>query len=124
MKYISNALFAICISITAIAQEAPIKQTISSQPDPQKKLLIAEVACGECKFGMKGKSCELAIKMFGKPIFVDGTNLDDHGDAHAKEGLCNAVRLANVQGEILNNRFKATYFKLITPTTTPPTNKK
>ncbi|MEO6232923.1 MAG: DUF6370 family protein [Ferruginibacter sp.] len=77
------------------------------------KMQVVEVACGECKFGMKGKSCDLAVRINGKAYFVDGTNIDDHGDAHAKDGFCNAVRMANVQGEIVDGRFKATYFKLI-----------
>ncbi|CAN5372739.1 DUF6370 family protein [soil metagenome] len=79
----------------------------------QGKMQAVEVACGECRFGMNGKSCDLAVRINGKPYFVDGTNIDDHGDAHAKDGFCNAIRMANVQGEIVDGRFKATYFKLM-----------
>lgn len=79
----------------------------------QGKMQVVEVACGECKFGMKGKSCDLAVRINGKAYFVDGTNIDDHGDAHADDGFCNSVRMANVQGEIVDGRFKAIYFKLI-----------
>ena len=31
----------------------------------------------------------------------------------AEDGFCNAVRKAEVQGEIVNDRFKVTYFKLL-----------
>ena len=84
-----------------------------SRPDPNKKIQIVETACGECQFKLSGKGCELAVRIDGKSYFVDGTNIDSHGDAHAKDGFCNAVRKAEVQGEIVNDRFKVTYFKLL-----------
>ena len=49
----------------------------------------------------------------GKAYFVDGTHINDHGDAHAKQGFCNSIRKAEVQGELIDERFKVTYFKLI-----------
>jgi hypothetical protein len=84
-----------------------------STPDPAKKIQVVETACGECQFKLTGKGCDLAVRMDGKAHFVDGTDIDSHGDAHAKDGFCNAVRKAEVQGELVNNRFKVTYFKLI-----------
>ena len=82
-------------------------------PDPAKKILIVEAACGECQFKLEGKGCNLAVRMDGKAFFVDGTEIDSHGDAHAKDGFCNAVRKAEVQGDVVSNRFKVTYFKLV-----------
>lgn len=82
-------------------------------PDPNKKIMVIEAACGECQFKLKGDDCDLAVRIDGKAYFVDGTNIDSHGDAHAKDGFCNAVRKAEVQGELVNNRFKVTYFKLL-----------
>jgi hypothetical protein len=84
-----------------------------STPDPNKKIQIVETACGECQFKLSGKGCELAVRIDGKSYFVDGTDIDSHGDAHAKDGFCNAIRKAEVQGEIVNDRFKVTYFKLL-----------
>ena len=84
-----------------------------SQPDLTKKIQKAEASCGECQFKMEGKGCHLAVRIDGKTYFVDGTSLDDHGDAHAKDGFCEAIRKAEVQGEIVDNRFKATYFKIV-----------
>lgn len=81
--------------------------------DSTKKVQQVETACGECQLAMTGKGCHLAVRIDGKNYFVDGTDIDDHGDAHAKEGFCNAIRKADVQGEIVDNRFKATYFKLV-----------
>ena len=85
-----------------------------STPDPNKKIQIVETACGECRFKLAGKGCDLAVRVDGKAYFVDGTDIDSHGDAHAKDGFCNAVRKAKVQGEIVNDRFKVTYFQLLT----------
>jgi hypothetical protein len=44
---------------------------------------------------------------------VDGSGIDDHGDAHASDGLCKKIRPAMVTGHIENGRFKATRVKLI-----------
>lgn len=79
---------------------------------PVEKMIV-EAACGECQFHMKGKGCQLAVLINNKPYFVDGTSIDDHGDAHSKEGFCNATRKAEVSGQIVNNRFVATSFKLL-----------
>jgi hypothetical protein len=91
-----------------------------AQTTPQKeattKVLsnkVVDIACGECQFKMKGKDCELAVKIDGKAYFVDGKNIDDFGDAHGEHGFCNAVSKAEVSGEIVNNRFKATSIKLL-----------
>ena len=74
---------------------------------------IVEASCGECQFDMPGEGCDLAIRMAGKSYYVDGSSIDDHGDAHDKSGLCNCVRKARVTGEIKGERFVATSFKLI-----------
>ena len=74
---------------------------------------IVEAACGECQFAMPGTGCDLAVRIDGEDYFVDGTGIDDHGDAHANEGLCNAVRKARVSGEMREGRFVATAFELL-----------
>lgn len=89
-----------------IATQAQSKKTTEK---PQ----IVETACGECQFGMKGKSCDLAVRIDGKPYFVDGTTIDEHGDAHAEDGFCNKIRKASVTGKVKNGRFKATSFTLL-----------
>lgn len=87
--------------------------TDTTPPDPSKKLLIVEAACGQCRLGLPGKGCNLAIRLEGKSYFVDGSSIDDHGDAHAHDGFCNAVRKAKVQGSVVNNRFLSSYFRLV-----------
>ncbi|HEX8314914.1 MAG TPA: DUF6370 family protein [Flavisolibacter sp.] len=84
-----------------------------NKPGSTKKLLTVEASCGQCKLGLKGKGCSLAVRIDGKAYFVDGTEIDSHGDAHADDGFCNKIRKAAVQGEVVNSRFKATYFKLL-----------
>jgi hypothetical protein len=88
------------------------KKSAINIPGTTGEIIIAEAACGQCRFGMPGKSCDLAVRINGKAYFVDGTNIDDHGDAHAKDGFCEAVRIAEVQGTVEDGRFKASYFKL------------
>ncbi len=114
MKKAVIMFFCSVFFLTVMGQNKEIKKT---KPDAGKKLLLAEAACGECKFGMPGKSCDLAVRIEGRSYFVDGTNIDSHGDAHARDGFCEAIRKAEVQGEVINNRFKASYFKLISDST-------
>jgi hypothetical protein len=78
-----------------------------------KKTQIVEASCGQCQFKMEGHGCDLAVRMDGKSYFVDGTSLDSHGDAHAEDGFCSVIRKAEVTGEVVDNRFKATSFKLL-----------
>ena len=77
------------------------------------KVQIVEASCGQCQFGMKEKGCDLAVRIDGKSYFVDGTAIDSHGDAHANDGFCAAIRKAAVVGEIKNNRFVVSSFKLL-----------
>ena len=97
------------ISFDAAAQAQPD----TTKPDKTKELMEVEAACGQCQFELSGTGCNLAVRIKGKAYFVDGTAIDDHGDAHAKDGFCNAVRRANVQGIVKDNRFKSSYFKLV-----------
>ncbi len=110
MKTLFTLLVFSFFATTAIGQHNEVKP---AKPDTTKKLLTVEAACGQCQLGLAGKSCDLAVRIDGKSYFVDGTDIDKHGDAHAKDGFCNAIRKAEVQGEIVDNRFKATYFRLI-----------
>jgi hypothetical protein len=99
-------LFAIVLFFTVVITSAQDKK-VALKPQ------IVEVSCGECQFGMKGKSCDLAVRIDGKSYFVDGAKIDDYGDSHAKDGFCEAIRKAEVTGEIVDNRFKATTFTLL-----------
>jgi hypothetical protein len=84
-------------------------QDKKEEPKPQ----IVEASCGQCQFGMEGHGCELAVRMDGKSYFVDGSSIDSHGDAHADDGFCAAIRKAEVVGKVVDNKFKVTSFKLL-----------
>lgn len=72
-----------------------------------------ELACGQCQFKLPGSRCDLAIRVEGRACFVDGSSIDDHGDAHAEDGLCNAIRKAKVSGTICDGRFKAAKIEVV-----------
>ena len=69
-------------------------------------------SCGMCNFGMKNKSCSLAIQINDIAYNVKGTDIEDHGDSHAKDGFCNAIRVAQVSGNIKKKVFIAETFVL------------
>ena len=100
-----------CLLITFISNGQE-KNLAISKPNPELKVQKLKTACGQCMFGMAGKDCTLALRIKNKTYLVEGTSIDDHGDAHASNGFCNKVRKAEVQGEIIDKKFRVTYFKL------------
>jgi len=80
-----------------------------------KKPHIVEASCGQCNFGLTDKKgCDLAVKIDGKAYWVTGTDISKHGDAHASDGFCATVRKAEVTGAIVDGKFAATSFNLLT----------
>ena len=80
----------------------------------EQKTQIVEASCGQCQFGMKDKpGCDLAVRIDGKSYFVEGTDINKHGDAHAHDGFCSAIRQAEVVGEVKDNKFVVSHFKLL-----------
>lgn len=101
-------LFIILMSI--LISNCNKKETKSMDVQPSQ---LMEVACGECMFGLPGDDCDLAVRFDGKAYFVTGTGIDDHGDAHADDGLCNTIRQAEVKGELTGESFHVTELKLL-----------
>ncbi len=70
-------------------------------------------SCGMCNFSMKSqKECNLAIQIGEKSYLVQGTKMSELGDSHAKDGMCNVVRIANVVGSVKDGVFFADSFDL------------
>ena len=70
-------------------------------------------SCGMCNFSMKSqKECNLAIQIGEKSYLVQGTKMSELGDPHAKDGMCNVVRIANVVGSVKDGVFFADSFDL------------
>ena len=110
MKKLFSLLVLSFLVHGAIAQATT---TINPNKNITDSFRIVKAGCGECRFGMKGNGCQLAVRINGKPYFVDGTNIDEHGDAHANDGLCNKIRKASVSGKLENDRYVATSFRLL-----------
>lgn len=71
-------------------------------------------SCGMCNFGESvAKGCALSIKINNNAYLVKNSGINDHGDSHASNGFCKAVRLANVKGQVKKGKFMATSFVLL-----------
>ena len=88
-----------------------------NKPKPQSAMkinLIVDASCAKCQFDKKSdKDCLLAVEIHSDIYYVEGTTIDDHGDAHAEEGFCNSIRQAKVKGNIVDGRFEVTFFELL-----------
>ena len=105
MKLLWTLGLFVTLSMNSVAQQSLAKK--------KQKTQIVEASCGICQFSMEGNSCDLAVRIDGKAYYVEGAKMDDHGDAHGANGMCNEVRKAKVQGKIVGDKFVASSFKLI-----------
>ena len=87
-------------------------RTVNEPPAADDTGRLVEASCGQCQFDLPGQGCTLAVRIDGIAYFVEGSGIDDHGDAHSADGLCNAIRSATVEGEIEDGRFIARSFVL------------
>ena len=74
---------------------------------------LVEASCGQCNFGLEAPGCHLAVKIGEKAYFVDGTSIDEHGDAHSHDGFCEVVKNAKVTGEVIDGRFAVNTFEIV-----------
>ncbi len=111
-----SAVASFLIGCQSQIDPAPMGSHQESSPETvaqQYREVIVDAACGQCQFGLPGSSCDLAVRIDGASYFVDGTGIDDHGDAHSSDGFCNAVRRARVSGQVHEGRFVATHFEVL-----------
>ena len=106
---IASLLFALSLGATVAAQA----QTVPAVAQAPSDTLLLDAGCGQCRLGLPGKGCDLAVRFQGKAYFVAGTGIDAHGDAHARDGFCNAVRQVRVRGAVVDNKFRVSYFQLV-----------
>ena len=89
----------------------------NNTPVQQAQTLEVGFGCATCIYDMEGVTgCVLAVEINGKHYLVDGVDIDDLGDAHAADGLCNAERQGTIIGSIEGDRFVATSASLTPPT--------
>ena len=97
---------------TAEVSESPADSTAATGESAWVASVV-EASCGQCQFGLEGNDCDLAVRIDGVAYFVDGTSIDEHGDAHANDGFCNAILDARVTGKVEADRFVAASFELL-----------
>jgi hypothetical protein len=110
-----NLIHAGCGSCNVSSKKTvvPVGEFVTAISDDGivKGLVLA--SCGMCNFGMKNqRHCSLAIQVNEQSYVVKGTGIEDHGGSHAKDGFCNAVRVASVTGTVKNGLFLAESFEL------------
>ena len=108
-----NILLILFLSVSFSILNAQTKTTKAAPAAKPAGTQIVEAYFCHCQFYMNWNDCDLAVRINGKAYFVDGTGIDDHGDSHAKDGFCEKIRKAEIKGSLVNNRFLATYFKLL-----------
>lgn len=100
------------LSLLLFACRADGRYAVASKPATEER--IVEAGCGECIFEIPGATgCPLAVRIDGRAYLVRGSGIDDHGDAHAPDGLCNSARRARVRGRIEGDEFVAEAFELL-----------
>ena len=99
-------------NLTNKKADKPMGDFVTKINDDRTVSGLVLTSCGMCNFGMRNRKCSLAIQINDKAYDVKGTKIDDHGDSHAKDGFCNAVRIAKVSGQVKKNVFIADAFEL------------
>lgn len=95
---------------TATAEATGAKEATTVAATTQ----TVEAGCATCIYDMKDVTgCKLAVKIDGKAYLVSGKSMDDLGDAHAADGLCNIARKAEVTGKLDGDRFVVTKMALL-----------
>ncbi|MBT8196806.1 MAG: hypothetical protein KJO64_10270 [Bacteroidia bacterium] len=109
-KYILSLSFVLAFASYSV--HAQTEETVSTE-ETVKTMQVVEASCGTCNFGLEGSGCSLAVKIDGKAYPVDGVDFHALGDAHAEHGLCNATRVAEINGEIKDGVYMASSFNLM-----------
>ncbi len=122
MKTLLTLLLGIGLASAApaVAQTGAAGAAAAGAAAAPTDTLLVDAACGQCRLGLPGKGCDLAVRVAGRAYFVEGTGIDSHGDAHSSTGFCNAIRQARVQGKVVGDTFNVSYFQLVPVPTVAP----
>ena len=70
-------------------------------------------SCNKCNLGKsKNKKCSMGVKI-GDKVYSLKNDEHDHNAAHNSDGICNAMRIAYVEGVVKSNEIDAKYFQLV-----------
>ena len=114
--FTTSHLYAKCGRCGVDLPPAPKKSsslvTVVPESGDVEGLVIA--SCGMCNFGTKNsRGCSLEIKIGDMFYPVVGSSIHDHGDAHGKDGMCSAVRVAYTRGKIKKGKLHTRNFVLL-----------
>ena len=101
IKYIYSSFitFLLIIDFSTVAQQ------FSPHKPGMRVNLIVDASCASFQFNKADDECLLAVEINAEMYYVDGTTIDDHGDAHGSEGFCSVIRKAHVEGVVDGNKF-------------------
>jgi len=109
IKYI----FSLFITFLLIVDISTIAQQISLDTSGMRVNLIVDTSCAKCQFNKADDECLLAVEIHSEIYYVNGTTIDDHGDAHGSDGFCNVIRKAHVEGVVDGNKFLLEKYSLL-----------
>ena len=115
--WLGNPIFAgcgHCQSNKKAEKSAKSNSLVTIVPEGGQIEGLVISSCGKCNLGYKKKrGCSLTVQIGDTVYQVEGVKFHDHGNPHAGEGFCNAVRIAYVSGKVEKNVFHADTFTLI-----------
>ena len=106
-------IYSLFITFLLIIDFSTVAQQFSLHNPGMRVNLIVDTSCARCQFNKADDECLLAVEINSEIYYVDGTTIDDHGDAHDSDGFCNVIRKAHVEGAIYGNKFLLEKFSLL-----------